>query len=93
MAIFKYLDETLAEMLPKAEVRFASMIYSGEPLFIENPFCQQAFASITQLIEARKHLAFDSQGPLRRGHMTKDLTHMKDRESVELWLDVIGRFQ
>ena len=80
-------------MLPKAEIRFASMIYSGEPLFVNNPFCQQAFASITQMIEARKHLAFDSYGPLRKGHMTRDQTHMKDKESVELWLEVIDKFQ
>ena len=92
MGIFKYLDATLAEMLPKAEIKFASMVYSGEPLFVTNPFCQQAFISITQLIEERKNIKFDSQGPLRKGHMTRDMTHMRDRESINLWMDVVNRF-
>jgi len=91
--IFKYMDETMQLMLPKAEIRYASMICSGDPLFVQNPFCQQAFITITHLIEQRPHISFDSHLPLRRGYMERDLTHMKDWESIELWLDVLKRFQ
>ena len=79
-------------MLPKAEIKYASMIASGDRRFVQNPFCQLAFATITQLIELRPHISFDSHFPLRKGYMERDLTHMKDWESIELWLDVIGRF-
>ena len=80
-------------MLPKAEIRYASMIYSGNPLFVQNPFCQQAFASISQLIEMRPHIAFDSHMPVNRGYMERDQTHMKDWESIELWRDVLNQFE
>ena len=87
------MDETMALMLPKAEIRYASMIASGDPRFVHNTLCQEAFARITGLIEQRPHISFDSHYPVQRGYMERDQTHMKDWESIELWTDVLKRFE
>ena len=90
--MFRFLDETINLMLPKAEVRFTSMIASGQVNWRDNPFCQEAFVRISQLIEMRKHIDFDSYRPLRSGWMENDMTHMKDWDSIDHWVMILRRF-
>ena len=85
--MFKYMDETLALMLPRAEIKFSPMIASGDEVWKNTPICQEAYAEIDARIKARNHINFDSFQPEREGWLNdRDLVHMKDWESIDFWM-------
>ena len=86
--MFKYMDDTLKEMLPNAEIKFSPMIGSGSNHFNNSHRSQIAFRDISRLITSRDHVEFDSFMPLRNNMLEWDKIHLKDAEAIEFWKNI-----
>ena len=87
--LFRYLDESFAKMTPNASVvKFAPMVAPSSYKWRNQPFCQAAFKTITELIKERQHVNYDSYQPRNAGWMDRLGTHIRDPEQLRFFTDL-----
>ena len=85
-AMFKLLDEVLAEMLPKATVTFI------QPLKV--PYLRfkdqlEVYAEIEIEINKRNHIEFDPERPTKENMIDYEGVHLYDQQSINFWKQII----
>ena len=88
---FKLLDNTLAKVFPKADIRMAPLIATDEKNWQTCDLAQNAFKTINMLIKERKHVEFDSYQPSRRNWICHDKVHFKDFDGVKFWKKIFAQ--
>ena len=82
---FKLLDNTLAKVFPKADIRMAPVIATKERRWLTDRLMQSAFETINKLIKERKHVEYDSYLPSQMNWICNDRVHFKDFDGVKFW--------
>ena len=91
-AIFELLDQTIAEVLPNATVKFAPLIAVEDGLWKRTDMMQEAFIIINGLIRSRNHVELDSYLPVKKKWLDpKDKIHFKSFEGVEFWKTILKK--
>ena len=86
--LYDLMDKTLADMLPNAEIIFAS------PLDVEQglpPIGKEIYAQTINEVQKRNHLNFDPSEPKKNKQYDNYKVHMKDLESVDFWTKIINQ--
>ena len=83
------MDETFRRMTPNVSVlKYAPMVAPSSPRWNGQPLCLAAFRKITDLINKRNHVVFDSYLPRNSGWMDGMGTHIRDPEQLRLFTDL-----
>ena len=90
---FKLLDDTLANVFPRADIRLAPLIATKEKNWLECELSQNAFRSINKLIKERKHVKLDSFAPTKRNWICHDKVHFKDFDGVKFWKKIFAQLE
>lgn len=76
-------------MTPNASViKYAPMVAPSSPRVLNQPFCVAAFRRITELINARNHVTYDSYAPRNSRWMDRMGTHIRDPEQLRFFTEL-----
>ena len=85
--LFALMDDTLKDMLPNAEISFASPL---DVNFGLSPAAKDIYAKTIAEVAKRRHVDFDPTEPKRLRQFDFGGVHMLDKLSVEFWTKIIN---
>ena len=87
--LFRYLDQVLLEMLPKAQIKMVPALTCNDKTWEKTEMCQKVYNEINDHIAKRSHVAIDPDLPRKMKWIANkefDKVHFEnDFEGINYW--------